>query len=241
MTDSAAAPPPPGAPGTPVPPTIRAAYCDVDGTLTATTIVTPLIWYKRRLQSAPAHWLWLAGVPLRAPYWLLLDRFSRDASNRAIYSNYAGMSCARARELAVACYSECIRPRLLPRAQARLAALKKDGITLVLVTGGLDFILQPLARELDADCVAPALVERDGIFTGELRGPPLTGEHKADAIRAHAKANNVDLTQSYAFGDAIGDLLMLECVGHPVAINADQRLAAVARARGWQMEDWKHG
>jgi len=216
-----------------------AAYCDVDGTLAATTIVTPLLWYKRRLCSAPAAWAWLASLCVRGPYWLALDRSSRAASNRAIYSNYAGMDSARAKGLAGACYAACIQPRLYPQALARLAALRRDGARLVLVTGGLDFLVQPLAAELGADLIAPALEERGGAFTGALRGEPLTGEHKSEALRAHAAAHGIDLSQSYAFGDAFGDLPLLECVGHPVAVNADRRLAAIARSRNWQMEDWR--
>lgn len=217
----------------------RAAYCDVDGTLAATTIVTPLIWYQRKLRSAPASSLWLASLCLRAPYWLLLDRISRAASNRAIYRHYAGLHAARVRELAGACYAECLKPRLFPRALDRLAALRQEDVRLVLVTGGLDFLGQPLADELSADLVAPALQERDGLFTGALRDGPLTGEGKADAVRAHARAHGIDLAQSYAFGDAVGDLVLLECVGHPVAVNADNRLAAIATERGWQTEDWR--
>jgi hypothetical protein len=38
----------------------------------------------------------------------------------------------------------------------------------VLVTGGLDFVMQPLARELGAEFYSPRLVEADGKFTGEL-------------------------------------------------------------------------
>ncbi|MGD0094407.1 MAG: HAD family hydrolase, partial [Planctomycetota bacterium] len=122
----------------------RAAYCDVDGTLAATNIAGPLFWYKRRLLSAPARALWLAGLCLRGPYWLLLDHFSREASNRAIYSHYAGLPSARVRELAEECYSEAIKPRLFPRALEKLRGLQQDGLRLVLVTGGLDFLVQPL-------------------------------------------------------------------------------------------------
>jgi hypothetical protein len=28
-------------------------------------------------------------------------------------------------------------------------------------------------------------------------------------------------------------------VGHPVAVNAEAKLAAIARKRGWHTEDWK--
>ena len=211
----------------------------MDGTLAATTIVEPLLWYKRRLLSAPARAFWMAGLCVRAPYWLGLDHFSREASNRAIYSHYAGFDSARVKELAGECYNAEIKPRLFPQALERLGALRQDGPRLVLVTGGLHFLMQALAAHLNADLIAPALEERGGRFTGRLQGAPLTGAHKAAAVRAHALAHGIALPESYAFGDAIGDLPLLECVGHPVAVNADRRLMAIAQARGWRMENWK--
>jgi phosphoserine phosphatase len=32
---------------------------------------------------------------------------------------------------------------------------------------------------------------------------------------------------------------MLEAVGHPVAVNPETRLAAIARKRGWLVEEWE--
>jgi HAD superfamily hydrolase (TIGR01490 family) len=211
----------------------------VDGTLAGTTIVSPLIWYRKRLPGGPRSWLWLASLCVRAPYWLIVDRCSRAASNRAIYSNYGGMNCARVRELASACYADCIKPRLYPQAMKKLTELRQEGVRIVLVSGGLDFLMQPLAAELGADLIVASLEERGGSFTGALRGEPLTGALKAERLRAHAAEHGVDLAQSCAFGDAFGDLPLLESVGHPVAVNADGRLAAIAKTRGWQTETWR--
>jgi phosphoserine phosphatase len=68
---------------------------------------------------------------------------------------------------------------------------------------------------------------------------PFTGEQKAKLLRRHAEANGIDLQNCFALGDAIGDLPMLECVGKPVAVNADQRLARIASSRGWKVEEWR--
>ena len=217
---------------------LRAAYCDVDGTLTATTIVTPLIWYKRRLSNPVSFRLWMLSLAVRGPWWLLIDRFNRGASNRAIYSNYRGLSREKAESLGGECYAECLRPRLMSGAAEKLAKFKHDGIAIVLVTGGLDFIMQPLAKEFGTACIAPRLLEKGGAFTGELDRPALTGKFKADAVREHARANGVDLAQSFALGDAFGDLEMLECVGNPIAVSPDSRLKKIAHERKWCIEYW---
>jgi HAD superfamily hydrolase (TIGR01490 family) len=217
----------------------RAVYCDVDGTLSATHIVGPLVFFQRRLSPAPAYWLWLAALPPRGVFWLLLDKFSRAASNRAIYACYAGWEAARVKALAGACYDAYWRPRLSREGLGRLARLKEEGAQLVLVTGSLDFLLEPLARETGAELIAPKLEEVDGRFTGRLAGAPLTGEGKAAAVREHATRCQVDLSASHSFGDALGDLAMLECVGHPAAVNPGRRLRAEAARRGWTVEYWR--
>ena len=47
-----------------------------------------------------------------------------------------------------------------------------------------------------------------------------------------------DLEQSIAYADSTSDLPLLECVGFPVAVNPETRLAAIARKRGWLVEHW---
>jgi phosphoserine phosphatase len=41
-----------------------------------------------------------------------------------------------------------------------------------------------------------------------------------------------------AYADSASDLPMLEAVGHPVAVNPETKLAAIARKRGWHVEQW---
>ena len=33
---------------------------------------------------------------------------------------------------------------------------------------------------------------------------------------------------------------MMECVGHPIAVNPDFCLRKIARKKGWQIVYWKH-
>jgi fatty acyl-CoA reductase len=220
--------------------TKKAAYFDVDGTLTATNIVMPLIWYKSHLASPLGALLWKASLVARAPYWFVLDRIDRAASNRAIYRSYAGMESQRVQELSPRCFAEVLKPRILPRAMERVAALKRDDVSIVLVTGGLDFVMKPFAMDIGAACISTSLAELDGRYTGRLATGALSGVTKASAVRAHAAEHGIDLKESFAFGDSYeGDLAMLETVGHPSAVNPDHRLKRIAADRGWAIERWK--
>ena len=62
---------------------------------------------------------------------------------------------------------------------------------------------------------------------------PCYGEYKATALRELAAANGIDLAQSTAYSDSHTDLAFLEAVGHPVAVNPDSKLRAIAERRGW--------
>jgi len=78
----------------------------------------------------------------------------------------------------------------------------------------------------------------DGVYTGELAAPFCYGEGKAEAIIAVAEAEGYDLARSYAYTDSADDLPMLEVVGHPVAVNPDRALEAIAYHRGWPIVEF---
>jgi HAD superfamily hydrolase (TIGR01490 family) len=81
----------------------------------------------------------------------------------------------------------------------------------------------------------------DGVYTGHLLGEVLHGEAKAAAVRELARQEGLDLALCSAYSDSINDLPMLGMVGRPVAVNPDSALRAEAKARGWQIRDFRTG
>jgi HAD superfamily hydrolase (TIGR01490 family) len=82
---------------------------------------------------------------------------------------------------------------------------------------------------------------RDGVYTGRLHGAPLHGPAKAEAVRALADREGLDLEQCWAYSDSANDVPLLSLVGHPVAINPDRVLRRHARAMGWDVHDYRTG
>jgi phosphoserine phosphatase len=76
---------------------------------------------------------------------------------------------------------------------------------------------------------------KDGVYTGRADGPFTYREGKAEAIRALAATEGIDLAESYAYSDSESDLPMLRVVGHPVAVNPDAALQRIAREEGWRI------
>ena len=81
----------------------------------------------------------------------------------------------------------------------------------------------------------------DGQYTGRLVGSPLHGPAKAEAVRALAALEGLDLERCSAYSDSANDVPMLSLVGHPVAINPDTALRRHARAMGWDVRDFRRG
>jgi HAD superfamily hydrolase (TIGR01490 family) len=82
---------------------------------------------------------------------------------------------------------------------------------------------------------------RDGVYTGTLVGGLLHGEAKAEAVRALAAREGLDLALCSAYSDSANDLPMLQLVGHPHVVNPDSRLLAEAREQGWPVHDFRSG
>jgi HAD superfamily hydrolase (TIGR01490 family) len=81
----------------------------------------------------------------------------------------------------------------------------------------------------------------DGVYTGRLVGDVLHGAAKANAVRALAAREGLDLSRCAAYSDSINDVPLLSMVGRPVAVNPDSALRAEARSRGWEIRDFRTG
>jgi HAD superfamily hydrolase (TIGR01490 family) len=79
----------------------------------------------------------------------------------------------------------------------------------------------------------------DGRYTGRLMGEPLHGPAKAEAVRALALRESLDLSRCTAYSDSSNDVPMLTSVGRAVAINPDADLRKVARDNGWEIRDYR--
>jgi putative phosphoserine phosphatase/1-acylglycerol-3-phosphate O-acyltransferase len=153
----------------------------------------------------------------------------------AVMRNRSADGTRRAGKRAVEALVELVQPW----APEALAAHRADGRRLVLATTSPVDMVSPLADALGFDAViATHYAERDGKYTGRLDGAFVWGVGKRAAVRRWAADQGVDLGASHAYSDSLFDLPLLLAVGHPHPLNADPRLAAVALARRWPLEQW---
>ena len=219
-----------------------AAFFDVDGTIVSTTIVHYYVQFCSHLLPTFLRPFWLAWFALKVVYYFFLDKVSRTRFNLVFYRNYRGLNAESVKQLAGEQFETYVRPKLFPAAVDCIREHQNRGDLIVLVTGSLDFIIQPLANYLEADtALTVELEEAHGKFTGELTTLPLSEEEKVHAIQTVVERYNVNLAASYAYGDSRADLPMLECVGNPIVVNPSKGLRQVAIESGWEISEWTIG
>ena len=129
---------------------------------------------------------------------------------------------------------EVIRPIIYREALDLMAWHRARGRRIYLVSSSPEEVVTPIGGLLGVDDViaTKSRVDDTGRYVGELDFY-CYGPHKAEAMRALAAGNGIDLADSWAYSDSITDLPMLEAVGHPVPANPDKDLRRIARERDW--------
>jgi len=164
-----------------------------------------------------------------------------DARNSAL-SFIAGHTVAELEALGEEIFEEGMAHRIWPGTRA-LAQLHLDqGQRVWLVTAAPIEIAQIIARRLGLTGAMGTVSEHvDGVYTGRLVGDMLHGPAKAEAVKALAAREGLDLARCSAYSDSANDLPMLSLVGDPCAINPDSTLRSHAKANGWRIRDYRTG
>ena len=139
-------------------------------------------------------------------------------------------------------FDEAMAHRIWPGTRA-LAQLHLDqGQRVWLVTAAPVEIANIIARRLGLTGALGTVSEHvDGVYTGQLVGDLLHGPAKAEAVKALAEREGLDLSRCSAYSDSHNDLPMPSLVGDPCAINPDSKLRDHAKAQGWRIRDYRTG
>lgn len=165
-----------------------------------------------------------------------------EESRNSALSLIAGHTEDELRALGEEIFDEGMAHRIWPGTRA-LAQLHLDqGQRVWLVTAAPIEIATIIARRLGLTGAMGTVSEiEDGVYTGRLVGDMLHGPAKAEAVKALAAREGLDLGRCSAYSDSVNDLPMLGLVGDPCAVNPDARLRAHAKANGWRIRDYRTG
>lgn len=102
---------------------------------------------------------------------------------------------------------------------------KSQGHKVITVSGSPNELVREMSKKFGFDDFIGSkyLMDANKMYTGDVL-PMWDSENKKAAINHFVNKYNIDLTQSYAYGDTAGDFTMLSMVKHPTAINPTREL-----------------
>ena len=113
---------------------------------------------------------------------------------------------------------------LMKGAEETVSTLKENGFDVAIISGSFDIIADTIKGKLDVDNIfTNSLVEEDGILTGEVTGPLVSGS-KLDVLSELIEEKGYSLDECVAVGDGANDISMIESAKYGIAFNAKPAL-----------------
>jgi phosphoserine phosphatase/nucleoside-diphosphate-sugar epimerase len=213
------------------------AVFDLEGTVLESNLVKQylLLWAGSVPRSRVIHDL--ANFAYSLPKYLRAERRDRGEFIRTFMRRYEGFKVSEIERLVRSGFGRALMRRALPDALRRVQQHRDAGHRTILVTGTIDLMVKPFEPYFD-EVVAGRMQERGGVLTGYLADPPLVDEARAAWLRRYAEKNGFDLAHSYGYGDSHADLVWLQLLGNPSAVNPDLQLYRHAQEKRWNVLDW---
>ncbi|MGM8364070.1 HAD family hydrolase [Virgibacillus sp. W0181] len=120
----------------------------------------------------------------------------------------------------------------------RLKQHNYDGVHVMLVSGAYTQLLQAVKDQMGFHfdtIIGTKIPLKDGEVDQKAPIYHVQGERKKEKVRETLNNKSIDWEDSFAYGDSLSDLSVLELVGNPVAVQAEPKLLSVAKEKGWEI------
>lgn len=221
---------------------LKAAFFDVDGTLTKERVWLGLMKYFRECDPRPGtHMIFLGyHYPL---YLLKRVNLVSEASFRGQWAAHLGWyfrnyTIEEGEKIWEWVLTEFVENIWRSDIREMVERHRKSGDLVVLVSGGPEPLLLHIAVRLGVEhAVGTPFETRKGIYTGRTAGPVCVGEQKPTSVQNYLKRTGIgiDMHGSFAYADSVSDIHLLNMVGQPVAVYPFNDLKMEAQKRGWMI------
>jgi len=129
-----------------------------------------------------------------------------------------------------------IDPIILPAGLELIKHHQQQGDETLIITATNSFITAPIAEKLGIPhliATEPEMV--DGLYTGNVAGTPSYQAGKVTRLNQWLTEHSNELEGSYFYSDSHNDIPLLELVENPIAVDADDKLNALAAQQGWKI------
>jgi HAD superfamily hydrolase (TIGR01490 family) len=221
---------------------MRAAFFDVDGTLTEHRVWSGVLDYFRvkRVRLVRSYlFTWFHFLLYGIYRFGLMSQVSfRSIWAKNLSWHFAGYSLNKVCEI----WDWVIENRLKGHWRENIVSLlrqrKADGWVVFLVSGGPQGLLERITEEVGGDYAVGTVHQiRNGFYTGRSEGIACQGDNKPLLVKRkiNEKDLHIELEESFAYADSMSDLQLLLMVGHPVAVYPDDGLREIAVSNGWDI------
>jgi HAD superfamily hydrolase (TIGR01490 family) len=171
-----------------------------------------------------------------------LYRFDLLDMEKAYRDSLRPLVGVREEELAHFCrewFEEVVKDLIYPEARDFVRQHKTQGETIAIISNSMSYAVEPLAQYLSISHVLATQLEVcGGVFTGNYIEPLCFRQGKIFWAERLSQQLGVKLGESTFYTDSITDLPLLERVRYPRIVNPDPRLRALARKRGWPVQNF---
>lgn len=223
---------------------MRLSIFDVDRTITRRPTYS-LFLLHAMLRLAPWR---MALLPLMLPLMLLHAGrlMSRRSIKQAMHRLALGNRLPRdqAERVAESFARQLYESGLYRQAKELIKAERVSGRIVALATAAPALYIEPLARHLGIDLVIATQAHwQDGALTCRIAGENCYGTQKLERIIETLENHGITREGAHIrfFSDHASDRPVCEWADESYAVNPSPRMAALARARGWQILDWRRG
>lgn len=203
-----------------------AAFFDIDGTIYREGLITELFKKFITHEIVPEA-KWTDEVK---PAYMKWDRRQGD------YDDYLTKMVEIFKESTIGMSSEHVKhiakkvieqkgDRVYLFSRNQIEYHKSMGHLVIAISGSPYELVDEMAKKYEFDDFRGTvyLTDDKGIYTGEII-PMWDGKSKEKMLFHLAEKYNIDLENSYSYGDTMGDLLMFKNTGYPTAINPTKEL-----------------
>ncbi len=222
---------------------IHLAIYDMDKTVTRRPTYTPFLIHSARTRE-PWRLLLLPLVAAATLLYLLrlIDRGRLKEITHGLLVGRA-LPAAEATKLAQSFARETLETNILPAAQARIAEDKAAGYRMVLATASYEFYAGAIGRAIGFDDIIGTMTRTDtaGALLARIAEQNCYGTAKLEMVEAWLVRQGLARDDCHIrfYSDHVSDAPCLNWADEAFATNAHAPLAALAKARGWDVLDWR--
>lgn len=221
---------------------MKLAIFDFDGTLFPKDTLPFLLsqWRDLKCSRFYCYKIFLSLIPLFLRYKLeIVTKLSREQMKvlavKKFNHIFKGKTEAELRSF-FACCADKVQALLNETIVEEVQKARAEGFHTVLLSGTYDYLLENLGQQLGFDTViGTKMAYTQGLFDPSIDPEIVIGDLKLKKVYVRFQDQEVDWQASRAYADGYSDLDLLEAVGHPVAVQPDDKLKAIAVERNWQV------